>query len=42
MKLQMTRAAAVAAMVLAAVPAVVMAGAAEDVKSINDGWAHIV
>lgn len=42
MKLQMTRAAAVAAMALAAVPAVVMAGAAEDVKSINDGWAHIV
>jgi tetratricopeptide (TPR) repeat protein len=34
--------AAVAAVMLAATPAVVLAGVGEDVKTINDGWAHIV
>lgn len=42
MKQRMTLAAAVAATVLAALPAIAIAGVTEDVKAINDGWAHIV
>jgi len=42
MKQRMTLAAAVAAMVLAATPTITIAGVTEDVKAINDGWAHIV
>ena len=42
MKIRMTLTAAFAAMVIATMPVAVLAGVTEDVKSINDGWAHIV
>ncbi|WP_422061490.1 tetratricopeptide repeat protein [Sphingopyxis sp.] len=42
MKKRLTLSSAVAAILLAAMPVGAFAGVTEDVKSINDGWAHIV
>lgn len=42
MKKRLTLSSAVAAILLAAMPVAVLAGVTEDVKSVNDGWAHIV
>lgn len=42
MKKRLTLSSAVAAILLANMPVAVLAGVTEDVKSVNDGWAHIV
>ena len=42
MKKRLTLSSTVAAILLATMPVAVLAGVTEDVKSINDGWAHIV
>jgi tetratricopeptide (TPR) repeat protein len=42
MKKRLTLSSAVAAILLATMPVAVLAGVTEDVKSVNDGWAHIV
>lgn len=42
MKKCLTLSSTVAAILLATMPVAVLAGVTEDVKSVNDGWAHIV
>ena len=41
MKQRITLAATLAAILAAAIPTAAFAGMPEDVKAINDGWAHI-
>jgi len=42
MKFRLSLTATIAAVMISAAPAIAVAGVSEDVKSINDGWAHIV
>lgn len=42
MNKRLTLSSTVAAILLATIPVAALAGVTEDVKSINDGWAHIV